>query len=136
WVLENGAEFPLGVFILADVNRERDEWGLDGIVSGVDQLFILDQAVDHSVAYGAGVEVRAAIEALLTEARVPSFVIDPTITATIASPVAWPAGTRFLEVVNDLAALGGAYSAYADNAGVLRVRRFDSPDVTDTRLVY
>lgn len=121
WVLENGAEFNLGVFILGGIDRTRWEWGLDADVSGVDQTLILDQAIEQTVALPAGGDVRTLIEAQFAAANVPTYEIDPGIATTAAAPIAWPAGTSRLQVINDLAAMAGAYSAYFDNDGVGRV---------------
>lgn len=136
WVLENGAEFPLGVFIFASIERLRWEWGLDADVAGVDQNVILDQPLPHGVAYDAGADVRSAIEEQLTAALVPSFVVDPDIGTQVANPIAWPAGTSRLTVVNELAALAGAYSVFFDNSGVGRVLRVTDLSFAAPTLIY
>jgi len=137
WVLENGAEFNLGVFILGSMDRARHEWGLEADVPAVDQTLILDQPLEQTVAYAAGTPIRDAIIDQFTIAGVPSFDVDVTITSQLANPISWPAGNTFrLDVVNDLAALGSAFSAYFDNDGVGRVSRI--PDLASAlpSLIY
>lgn len=136
WVLENGDEYPCGVFIFASIERLRFEWGLDAAVAGVDQLLILDQPVAQGIAYGSGVDVRGAIEEQFLAALVPSFAVDGAISATVANPIAWPAGTSRLQVVNDLAAMAGAFSAYFDNDGVGRVDLLPDLSTVTPSLVY
>lgn len=137
WILENGAEYPLGVFIFGGIDRHRWEWGLDADVTGVDQLLILDQPLEHSVGYRAGTPVRDAIVEQFQQAAVPDFWIDPAITTLLANPISWPAGqSKRTDVVNDLAALGGAYSAFFDNAGTGKVVRVPDLSASVPTLIY
>lgn len=137
WVLSNGAEFPLGVYIVGAMERERHEWGLDAEVPAVDQTLILDQPTEATLGYAAGTPIRDALVQQFTAAAVPRFDVDPSIETTLANPISWAAGqTQRLAIINELAALGGAYSAYFDNTGTGRVRRV--PDLASTvpTLVY
>lgn len=137
WVLENGAEYPLGVFIFGSMDRMRHEWGLDAEVAAVDQTIILDQPLEQTVAYDQGHSVRDAIIEQFTLGNVPSFNVDPGITTEVANPISWPAGQgRRLDVINDLAAMASAYSAWFDNTGTGQVVRV--PDLANTipTLVY
>ena len=133
WVLENGAEFPLGVFVCASMDRIRFEYGLGASVSGVDQGVIVDQPMVTSVAYEKGADISDAIRALLVGVGLPSIEVDD-LGATVESPIAWPAGTSRLEVVNKLAALGAAFPLHFTNLGVARVLKVTAP--SDPTLVY
>lgn len=121
WVLENGAEFPLGVFIFGSMDRIRDEWGLDARVTAVDQTIIVDQAIVYSVGLAAGDDIRAAILQQLATANVPVYDVDTRIVEQVATPILWPSGTSRLKIVNELAAMAGAFSLYFDNAGTGRI---------------
>lgn len=128
WVLSTGDEYPCGVFVLGSMDRLRWEWGLDARVTAVDQTIILDDPIVASIALDTGDDVRAAIVAQFVDAAVPSYNVDPEIATTIGAPILWPVGTSRLQVLNDLAAMAGAYSAFFDNDGVGRVIRI--PDLT------
>lgn len=133
WVLENGAEFPVGVYVFGKPARRRQEWGLETTLPGMDQTVLLDVALEATVAYGQGASVRDAIAEQFAIAGVPQYEVDPAITTQVANPISWPAGDdskKRLDVINALAAMGGAYSAYFDNAGVGRVLRV--PDLAQS----
>lgn len=136
WVLENGAEFPLGVFLLGSLDRLRFEYGLEAEVACVDQTLIVDTPITQSVALAAGDSLRSAIETQLAAAGVPLFDVDATITTSISAPIAWPVGTSRLRIVNDLAAMAGAFALYFDNAGVGRIRRARAIADETATLIY
>lgn len=120
WILEDGSEFELGVFIFGSMDRVREEWGLDARVAGVDQTVIVDQPITETVALDQGDGIRAALSQQLTTALVPQWVIDPAITddLLVGAPIVWAVGVSRLQVINDLAALAGAFPLYFDNQGV------------------
>ena len=134
WILENGVEFPLGVFVCGSMDRIRYEYGLGASVSAVDQGVIVDQPMVTSVSVKKGESVTAKIVALLTGV-VPNIDVDE-LNATVESPIAWPAGTSRLEIVNALAALGSAFPLYFTNTGVARVRAVTAPAAEIPSLVY
>lgn len=137
WVLENGATYSLGIFIFGSMDRLRREYGLDADVSAVDQTIILDQGVETTVSLNTGDSVRTALLAQFAAAMIPVYDVDTSIGTSISAPIAWPAGTTRLRIINDLAAMGSAYSAYFDNNGVGRVRRVESvTEVTVADHIY
>lgn len=127
-VLENGAQLPMGLFLFVEASTEVHGYGRTGRGSLVDQNYILDQPVATSVGYGAGAGIGLALEALFGGAGIGAYDVDAS--GTIANPIAWPAGTSRLQIMNDLAAMAGCYSVYFDNAGVGRVRPV--PDLAET----
>lgn len=126
-VLPNGTALRLGVFLFADNPRVRHTYGTPVRASLVDQCFMLDQPVEVSVSYAAGQDVAAALASHFDVAGVPFYAIEIS-GVTLGSPVAWPAGTSRLKIMNHLAAIGGAYSVFFDHDGFGRVRRV--PDLT------
>lgn len=135
-LLSNGSEHPLGVFLFADYTA--DEWSFGDIAHGTmtDKGLILDQPISKSSGYGAGVAIADALAAEFTAAGLTLFDIDPTITTVLGAPVAWPAGTSRAEVVNELCAKAGAYSAWFSNAGIVTVRRVTDLATDTPELVY
>lgn len=136
WVLENGSQYPLGVFLFASMDRTRYEWGLDADVEGVDQCLILDQPVERGVGFPAGTMIRAAIEDQFAAAAIKHYEVDPSITSRVGAPIHWPAGTSRMKVLNDLAAMAGAYSAYFDNDGTGIVRKVPDLSTVAPTLIY
>lgn len=138
FVLENGAEYALGVFILGGIDRARWEWGLDADVAGIDQGLILDQPLERTIGYPAGTNVRDAILEQFATALVPVYDVDPTIETELPNPISWPAGTQASrgKIINELAALAGAYSYWFDNQGTGRVLRVPDLATSVPTLVY
>lgn len=136
WVLENHEEFPLGVFILVDLDRSRFEWGLTEQIAGVDQTFVLDQPIERTVSLSKDGSVRDLIIEQFALANIPEYDIDITITTKAGAAVAWPAGTSRLAVINDLAALASAYSAFFDNSGVGHVAKIPDYLTVNPTLIY
>lgn len=135
-VLTNGSEFPLGIFLFADLGGEVFSFGDFGHGEMVDQGLILDQPSPTGAGYAAGTTVADAIEAEFTKAGLTTWSIDPTISAVIGAAVAWPAGTNRSVICAELCALGGAYSPYFDNDGTITVRRVHDIATATPELVY
>lgn len=136
WILENGDEYNLGVFLFASMDRVRHEWGLDAEVSAVDQTIILDQPIEKTVALAPGAALKPAIEQQFIQAGITSYSIDSSISGSVYTSIAWPAGTSRLQVINDMAAMSGAYSAFFDNDGVGRVIVIPDLATTEAEHVY
>ena len=135
WELENGAEFPLGVFLFGDSSRPRSTAGAMFETTLFDQTFILDQGRRSSYALGVGSRITDALKELATEVNLPTEGIEDAPTV-LANPLAWPAGTTRLRIMNDLCAMCGFYSAYFDNNGLLRCRSVPDLEVANARLIY
>lgn len=127
-VLENGDQLAWGLFLFVEASTEVHGYGRVGKGSLVDLNYVLDQPVATSVGYAAGQGIALALEALFAGAGIGNYLVEAT--GTIANPVAWPAGTSRLQIMNDLAAMAGCYSVYFDNVGVGRVRPV--PDLATT----
>lgn len=135
WVLDNGAEFPLGVFLYGSIDRLRFDYGIEADVTCVDQTLIVDQPIIKGIGLAQGADIRDTIVEQLNIAGVPSYVVDPFSTA-VGAPIAWPVGTSRLTVINDLAKMAGAFPLYFDNTGVGRVRQIPPLEDESPTLVY
>jgi hypothetical protein len=102
----------------------------------VDQTIILDQDITSSFGLAAGDSIRDAILQQFEAALVPSYVVDPEIVTTIAEPILWPIGTKRLKIVNELAAMAGAFSVYFDNDGTGRVTLIPDLSVAPVEHTY
>jgi hypothetical protein len=135
WQLENGAEFSLGVFMFGDANRSRRTYGRTFSSTLFDQTFILDQGRRATFSLGAGVRVTDAMKQLVQEVNLPTDRIAelPTV---LSNPLAWPAGTTRLRILNDLAAVASCYSCYFDNDGIPVIRPVPDLEVANAQLHY
>lgn len=119
WVLENGATFPLGVFLFGDASRARTTKGLDLHGQLVDQCYILNQSDGVVVGYSAGTSIAAALRVEFGAAGITAFAVDDS-SVLLSAPIAWPADATRLERMKALCALGGYSDPYFDNLGVGR----------------
>lgn len=136
-VLENGASLPWGVFTFVDDPTQIRSSGNIVTASLVDQCQDLNQPWPWTLSYAPGLHV-GILMALIFEAcgfAKGQYVIDqfPNL---ISSPIAWPAGTSLLKVMNDLCALVGAYDVYFDNDGIGRVRLIEDLETAPITVTY
>ena len=120
WVLQDGSEYPLGVFLFADASRSRFTYGLELTATLVDQLFILDQELEASLSYSTGTVITEALDELAAAAGIDARVVTPS-TQALSYPVAWKAGTSRLRAMSELCQMLSYSSPYFDNDGVLRI---------------
>ena len=119
WVLENGDELPLGLFLFADTASQRYSYGQTMTATLVDKGLILTQELAGSLGFPAGTTASAAIAQTLEAAGIFGAVIEAT-SYTLSSPIAWPAGksgTTYAKVLEDLCLTAGYHSPYFDNDG-------------------
>lgn len=126
WVLEDGTEWPLGVFVFTASAIHVGTYVSTLDTTLMDQEHILDQGTNATFSIAAGGSIRTAVEALIGQLRITNVVL-PSTTVTVGDPVVWAAGTSRLRILNELCALAGWLSPYFDNDGVLVIRT--PPDV-------
>lgn len=129
-ILDDGTEWPQGVFLFSDVSRAVVTAGMDvGMLSLLDQGLIVDQQSDTSISFTPGTLVTDAIATVL--GGLPVQVIVATSPATInptQEAVSWPSGTSRMRIVNELAAMAGFHELYFDNDGVGQLGPMPNPD--------
>jgi len=118
-ILEDGTEYPLGVFLFVDASRNRLEAGLELGGSLHDLLFTLDQPTEKTTAYPRGTRLTDIITEQAHLAGIPFHDNTPS-PHTATAPLAWPAGTKRLAIMDEVALMNHCMSPYVDNAGVLR----------------
>lgn len=128
WVLDDGSEYPLGVFLFAEASTARRSYGdrLTGTL--VDQGLILAQEIDRTVGFDAGQSATSSIATVLEYAGFYGVSVAAS-TFELGSPVAWPAGqsgTTWAKVLDDLCAKAGAYPVHFDGDGAPVVRTIDN----------
>jgi hypothetical protein len=118
-LLEDGATFPLGVFLFLDASNPRYSYGSPLAASLVDKGILLDQPIEHSVSLAAGQMVRTLIVNLLADIDIASTVEGSA--SVLANPLSWPAGVSRLRVISDLCTAGGFLPPFFNHAGVCNV---------------
>jgi len=126
-VIDGLPEIPWGVFL---PSAAPEEWSATGRVLSIDLLdksTVLDQdKVDSSYTVDTATPVLAAVATVIASAG-ETISVDATVTATLASPMVWPAGTSKLTIVNDLLAAINYSSLWVDGVGNFRATPYVLP---------
>lgn len=131
WRLEDGTEWPLGVFCFTDSAAHLASYVDVLETTMVDQGFDLDQGTRATFGIGPSGSILPAILEVLAQVKITSLVIPEGSSARVMDPVIWPAGTSRLQIVNELCALAGWLPPYFDNNGILNIRT--PPDIDRVR---
>lgn len=133
-LLEDGSEFPLGVFLFADPTRTRHSYGLPLAATLLDKGIILDQPSEHSFSVPGNRDIRIEIQTLLA-----MFAISSTIENTggrTGTAMTWPPNTTWARILSDLCLVGGYFPPFFDHVGVCRVTAKIDPGNVDPVVVY
>lgn len=136
--LENGSEYPLGIFLFAEASQSRFSYGLELEATLVDQSLILAQTLSDTVSFPTNTLVTDAIQNVAAAAGITSVSIDSSATV-LGTPQNWVAGkqaTTYLAILEQLCALAGFHSPYFTSAGVLRCRTLQDLTTASASLVY
>ena len=121
WVLEDGSEWPLGVFYFADRQERRHSTHSLVPVTLSDGGLVLEDLSFRSYGLGPGGYVGPAMDEVATLAGID--VVERSFTEVrVQEPIAWSIGTAWSKILGDLAQLAGFYPPHFNNLGVLRLR--------------
>jgi len=144
-VMEDGTEWPLGVFLFADVSRSLANqaggfYNLTGEArwtegSCLDQLATVNQGSRGVTAYPAGTTVYDALLEQLDVAGIVEYDLDQS-DSVIAQPKVWKPNEKRLTIINDLCQLGGYFSLYFTNMGRGRLKRVRTLAATEVDTNY
>jgi hypothetical protein len=136
-VIQDGTEWPLGVFLFSDPQRPVGSWHTPLVATLLDQNLLLQQESTESFGVRSRARIEPAIAQVLTMANVNQYTVVQT-DARVLDPIIWPAGTPYLRILSELAKLAGFYRPYFNSSGVCTFRSAeeptDGPDVHDYRL--
>jgi hypothetical protein len=124
-ILEDGSEWPLGVFLFVDATRQALTVGREFSGSLHDQLFMADQPTDQTVSYRRGKNLGDILQEQAEQAGFPVISVDATNRVT-SKPVAWPAGTHRLKIMEEVATMAAMHSPYCTNDGVFRCQKISA----------
>lgn len=127
-VLQNGAEFPMGVMMWTDDSTPEKPWGTEHNSSLGDKMTILNQGIEHSIGFGKGADIGiAALGVALEVLTLDEIEIDP-ISAQLATGVNHPPQTSRRTILADFMEQIGFLPPHFGHNGKLRLK--DVPDFT------
>lgn len=125
--IDGYGDVALGVFLVSEAPESWDAIGRMWAVKLLDKTTILDQdAVSATYTLDAGSVVTDEIETLIESTGETNHAITPS-TATLLNPLAWPAGTTKLQIVNDLLATINYFSLFCNGDGQYRGEPYVKP---------
>lgn len=122
WLLGDGSEYQLGIFLFAAAASQRRSYGLFSTTRLLDQGLVLGQPTPHTIGFNEGTYVTDAIATVFDLAGVHTYEIASSA-LVLSSPLAWPAGTQstFAKIISELCAIAGLTDWFFSNAGVATV---------------
>lgn len=119
--LEDGSEWPLGLFMFTDSTSAVWSYGQPLTTTLMDQGVILNQAFGGSVSLAAGQQITALMNSLLAALPLAGYVIDPSTNA-LGSALTYSSSDTTEKALGDLAVLASMFDTYFDNNGICRLR--------------
>jgi len=134
FMLIGGVSYPLGRFMFTDNLQQVSTGGNQANVSLVDEMFMIDQALDRSFSTKARETAESAVIRLLQDVAFPIFssIAPSDFTCTEAAAV----GTRRGGILEDIARQGDYQSPWMDNSGKFRMIRTVDASVATPRFDY
>lgn len=137
WVLEDGTEWPCGVFVFTYAAARLGTYVDLLDTTMLDQDYVLDQGTRATFGVKANGNILDAVRELIGQTRITYTRMPEASTAQAADPIVWPSGTSRLRILNELCVLAGWLPPYFDNDGALVIRSApdldnDPPDHTYT----
>lgn len=135
-VLQNGDEFPLGVFLWADENRPERGWGPEHASSLVDKGLMLNQPAIGSMSWGAGADPVLILLYMALRSLTLDEIFPAESVGTLTEPVAWNHGTRWLQAMSDIHEMVGFTSPWFDRDGILHMEEPPDPSTQTPITAY
>lgn len=126
-VLQNGAEFNLGVLMWADDNRPVRAWGTEHASTLGDKMNILNQGIPTTIGFPKGADIGIAALGVARQVLGTDEIVIDTITADFAVGQTWAIGATRREILSKMMELVGFLPPHFDRDG--RLRLVDAPDM-------
>jgi hypothetical protein len=140
WTDQSGTEWPLGVFLYADVNRllrfgyDVDTTTLEGTL--VDQTVILDQKLLQSLSFPSGTNLSNMMTAIADLYGVTNRVVETT-GLSCSEPMTWAVGRDSgLDALLDITTAAAYHDPYFDNEGTLILAAVENADGVSPDFAY
>lgn len=115
--LQNGEDFPLGVFMFGQDVRSPRSWGSVWTPDLFDETFAVDQPLDATVGLAPGDSILTLINSLVAQVNLPDVDFSGVADAYATTSATYAAGTSRNLAVVALFKLLGYYPPFFNNAG-------------------
>lgn len=115
--LQNGARFPIGVFMFGDDNRAPYSWGTLWTPDLFDETFIVDDPLDQTYGLAPGDSILALVNTLVGQCNLPDVDLSMVPDAHASSTATFTAGTSRSAAITTLLQMLGCYAPFFNNAG-------------------
>lgn len=120
--LQNGATFPLGVYMFGDDIRSSFSWGTVWTPALFDETFIVDQPLDQLYGIAPGQSILSLVNLLVAQVGLPDVDFSGVPDQFAQSAVTYQAGSSRNQAITALIALLGCYPPYFDNSGTFTTK--------------
>lgn len=136
-VVQDGTEFRLGTFTIADQGDATSNRGLARDTTWYDRCNALNQKTEHTIAFGKGSPIVLALLGVLLEVvPVDEIVSAPESDATFGAPVQWPPGTNRITILDTMTDLLGWLPVFMQEDGFVQFLDVPDLDTADPTLSY
>lgn len=119
WVLEDGSRFAVGSFHFTGDPKTRMSVNLTSMGDGT---VLIDQPTTYTFGLPQGGNLGSLMRQVCYAVGLSDTKIDPT-KFNAGEPIMWPAGTTYLQILEDLCALAGFFPPHFDRFGTLKMIR-------------
>lgn len=132
--LQNGASFPLGIFMFGADARVPFSWGTTWTPELFDESFIVDQPLDQAYGVAPGDSILALVNLLVAQCNLPDVDFSMVADAPASGTISQKAGDSRRTLVSNLIQALGYYPPYFANGGTYTSSRApvagQAPDLT------
>lgn len=135
-VLQNGDEFPLGMFLWTSDSQPVRAWGDERASTLSDKMVMLNQGTAQTIGFGKGADIGLAVLGLLLTVFTEDEVNIDAIDADLGVGTNHPIGTSTRQVVAEFLKLVGFLPPWIDRNGVCQIVQTPDMGTVDPTLVY
>lgn len=135
-VLQNGAEFHLGVFLWTSDSQPVRAWGEERASTLSDKMVMLNQGTAQSIGFGKGADIGLAVLGLLLSVFSENEIDVDAIDADLGVGVNHPIGTSTRQIVAEFAKLVGFLPPWVNRSGVCRLMPAPDMETVNPTLIY
>jgi hypothetical protein len=133
-VLQDGSLFPCGIYTFGTVPKQRRSFGDVWAPELFDEVFFIDQDLDHTVSVGAGGSILDGYVNLMNEIGLPLFSTGNVVDQVASSSLVFPVGTSRYKALASMAALLGSFPPHMRADGTFTLQM--PPQVGDTAVAH
>lgn len=135
-VLQNGDEFPLGVFAWASDSEPIRAWGSERASTLSDKMVALNQGTSQTIGFQKGADIGLSVLGVALSVFSEDEINVDSIDADFGVGLTYPLGTSHRQILAELLKLVAFLPPWIDQHGVLQL--VDTPDMAtvDPTLIY